>query len=478
MFHCQKFIPKFYSGIYPLTSSQSIVVLETLKTDSKASGLLLWLTSLRQRVGTLVPKHYTGVVQKARTTNELLDVVTDFDRHLGPKPNPIFLGAAAKTAISISKCPTIEAARLLNRIPLEEIDPKINSVAFQVLNKAATVGDGTAARLAFSRLLEPNGWDWYSLLRANCGDDGAVRTGILRDMISSLACTPDVHPTLLGSALKEASSLRDMDLLECVWLWSLPLRSHLLQLNHNTPDSHIALKYAQYVLSASRMGHLDHALRAWNEWRLSVLESSGIAAFSDVLRSTAVAAAAFHGNAKTAEEIYRTRPASYGMPTETHDEGRMLVSLMTAFSHAGLPGNAVLHLREIESKAVGLIDIRIYNAAIDACARAGDFAQARAIISGMTVKGLKPDMFTWMTLLGPCRRYRNVSVAEYAFNQITQLPDHDAAAYIVLSDVYCAVDRHDLAEELHQRRLQLGLHKQRGAVDISIGGQVHTFHGG
>ena len=62
--------------------------------SSQVSGLLNWVRKLRAKDGPLSPKQYTGIVRKARTEQELLDVVHDFEDQIG-KVNGIFLAAAA-----------------------------------------------------------------------------------------------------------------------------------------------------------------------------------------------------------------------------------------------------------------------------------------------------------------------------------------------------------------------------------------------
>jgi pentatricopeptide repeat protein len=437
-------------------------------------GLAAWLASLRQRVGPLSSNRYSGILKKAKTTQDLLDVISDHDKHFDGPPDRAFFCAAATCALTLPNCPSVIAARLLDRVPAPCVHEATHRVALRVINKAAAEHDEVAARMAFSRLIRYDPIASATMLQLKGADDNLVRQ-VLEEMLAK-ASGPDTDPTSLSWALKKASSFKDSDLVERVWEWSLCMRQHLLQCT--STDHMIAVNYIQYVHAMSRMGHLDKAILAWKEWRQSRLGSSDSAPRSDFLRSTMVAAAAYHGDAETAEELYRARPATYAVPTPGFAENNgMLLSLLTAYSHAGLPEWAVSLLRDVES--AGPVDIRVYNAAIDACARAGRFAQAQSIITDLCAKGVKPDSVTWMALLGLCRKHLNIAVAEYAFNQILQLDNQNhSSAFVVLGNVYRAAGRDDLAEELHQRRLRLGIYKQRGAVDVSVGGQVHTFHVG
>jgi pentatricopeptide repeat protein len=447
----------------------------SLKKNSRlihmSSPLGKWLSRIKRPV---FPQQYTRIIQRAQTVLEVNEVVVDFDKHNSGPPNPVFLCAAAKAVLTTKDCTPIVAARLLNRIPASSIDRATHRVAVLVLNKAAQMRDGDAAQLAFARLEQSEPRDVVALVEAKCDGDVSMRVA-LQDLLTQSDCGTD--PRLLSWALKKASGFMDTDLLEKVWKWSTSLREHMQQ--QNTPDNHIALQYVQYIVAMSQRGHLDKALLAWKEWKQSPLGKSEGVGSSDVLRSAMIAAAASHGDAETAEELYHSRPTSDTNPTPGFVENNgMLLSLLTAYAHAGVPDKAVKQLRIAEN--AGSVNIREYTAVVDACARVGDFEQAQVIIDGMRSKGGMPDVIMWMTLLGPCRRYRNVSVAQHVFKNVLKTGDHDqkAAAYVVLADVYNAIGRQDHADELHQLRLTLGLQKQRGAVDVIVKSKVWTFHVG
>ncbi len=158
-------------------------------------------------------------------------------------------------------------------------------------------------------------------------------------MVRRLPCTAGTDPRLLSAILKKTFIFNDVSLVEHVWEWSYPLRHHLLQLCQDLPDNHNALQYTLYISFMSRMGHLDKALMAW-KWQQSPLGSIDKAAYSDILRAAVIAAVASHGDAETAEEIYRSRLPMYARPTDGFSESNgMLTSLLVAYSNAGLHFN-------------------------------------------------------------------------------------------------------------------------------------------
>ncbi len=98
-------------------------------------------------------------------------------------------------------------------------------------------------------------------------------------------------------------------------------------------------------------------------------------------------------------------------------------------------------------------------------------AQLISTMGGMEqARNAMPDAVTWMALLGPCRKHKNVSVAKHAFNKILNIGDQlgfKPAAFVILADVCKSSGRFDLAKRIHAKRLALGLHKVR---------QLYTFH--
>ena len=219
-------------------------------------------------------------------------------------------------------------------------------------------------------------------------------------------------------------------------------------------------------------GDVDKVSEVWSEWRESIVGTMENTLHSKVLRGAVISALAMHGRADDAEEVFNTRPLS-----EKTDE-IMLLSLLTAFSHAGLPDRAISLLNRVEPEQN--LSVRVYTAVIDACARVGHFDVALGIVDRMRGRDVIPNDITWMTLLGPCRTHVNIPVAELAFRELQKVQDLEdqASTFILLADVYKAAELHDKAEEIQNKRRALGLHKKRGAVEVTVKGQQHTFYVG
>ena len=208
------------------------------------------------------PRHFTAIVRKARTKQELLDVVHDFEEQIG-KVNGIFL-AAAHTAANIDSCPPVVAANLLSQIPKDETVCK--GVSISVLNKAANAQDIASARVAFEILKKTDpGGAWSGLLRAHSNNyNKACHLNLSEKVMVDVVCDPKFDIRVLGALLKCAGNANRLDVVERVWKWSQPIRKHRLD-GGGGKDCDVALVFTQFVTLCSKHGRFDKVLEVWNE---------------------------------------------------------------------------------------------------------------------------------------------------------------------------------------------------------------------
>ena len=157
----------------------------------------------------------------------------------------------------------------------------------------------------------------------------------------------------------------------------------------------------------------------------------------------------------------------------------MVTTALTAFSHSGNVNAAHALLEKVEKEGSQTPSIQSYTALVDGYARSGDFTSALAIIDRAKRRRVGEDDVMWMTVLGPCRRFKNLKVAQTAFAAIQRLgsPEHRASAYILMSDIYNACGDTKTALGMQQERLGKGLIKERGAVTLTMdNGETHVFY--
>jgi hypothetical protein len=76
----------------------------------------------------------------------------------------------------------------------------------------------------------------------------------------------------------------------------------------------------------------------------------------------------------------------------------------------------------------------------------------------------KPDAATWKALLGACRTHGSV----------LDVDPKNAAGYVLLSNLYAAVGKWDLKDNIQQLRRERGVKKQPGHTLTEVNNEVHT----
>ena len=89
-------------------------------------------------------------------------------------------------------------------------------------------------------------------------------------------------------------------------------------------------------------GHVDKVLEVWNEWCQSTIGRRDNTLHSEVFCGGVISALAMNGRADDAEKVFNTR----SLADKTNEI--MLLSLLTAFSHAGLHKRAISLLNRVE----------------------------------------------------------------------------------------------------------------------------------
>lgn len=164
---------------------------------------------------------------------------------------------------------------------------------------------------------------------------------------------------------------------------------------------------AQYLLLCGRAGNTVVAHQLWQEAR-----NMGIAHFP-VVTGSMLSVLVMHGaDGETLELLKGIPPASLN--------SYMVTSALTAFSHSGNVDAAHALLEQVEMHG-SQTPIQSYTALVDGYARRGDFASALAIIDRAKCQRVGEDDVMWVTVLGPCRRFKNLPVAQTAFAAIQRL---------------------------------------------------------
>eukprot|EP01018_Ginkgo_biloba_P030322 Gb_23083 [translate_table: standard] len=151
------------------------------------------------------------------------------------------------------------------------------------------------------------------------------------------------------------------------------------------------------------------------------------------------------------------------------------IAVLSACSHAGLVDEGWGYFYRM-SEEFGIIpSVEHYSCMVDLLGRAGCLDEAQDFIMKMP---LQPHAGVWGALLGACRIYHNIELAEHVAEHLLELEPENAGNYVLLSNIYAVAGRWDDVEKLRTMMKNRGLRKNPGCSWIEVNNKVHTFFAG
>ena len=127
------------------------------------------------------------------------------------------------------------------------------------------------------------------------------------------------------------------------------------------------------------------------------------------------------------------------------------IVLLTACSHAGLmeEGEQLFH----EMRAAYCLEpiLEHYTCMIDLFGRAGHFDKMKTLIDKVSNSRYLP---LFLTVLGACRKWRNVRLGRWAFEQAIGLDERCSAAYVCMKNIYARAGMQMEADEVESQRVE------------------------
>ncbi|KAJ4975041.1 hypothetical protein NE237_008215 [Protea cynaroides] len=147
-------------------------------------------------------------------------------------------------------------------------------------------------------------------------------------------------------------------------------------------------------------------------------------------------------------------------------------SLLSACSHSGLLGEGQRYF-ELMSKEFRIWpELKHYACMVDLLGRAGKLFEAEKLIENMPVE---PDSSIWGSLLGACRIYGNLDLAERVAGKIFNLNPTHAGYHVLLSNIYAAKSRWNEVEKVREMMAGKGTNKIQGFSMIEFNNHVYIF---
>ncbi|XP_076926365.1 pentatricopeptide repeat-containing protein At2g29760, chloroplastic-like [Bidens hawaiensis] len=183
--------------------------------------------------------------------------------------------------------------------------------------------------------------------------------------------------------------------------------------------------------------------------------------------SAMIAGLAMHGHGRDAIKLFKKMQESNVKPN-----GVTYTNLLCACSHTGLLEEG----RDLFTKMKPIYGItpgvKHYACMVDMLGRAGFLEEALELINTMP---MPPLASVYGALLGACRLYGNIEVAEHASARLLELEPWNHGAYVLLSNVYAKSGKWDKVASLRKQMKDVGLKKEPGCSSIEVNGCVHEF---
>ncbi|CAN8295769.1 unnamed protein product [Cochlearia groenlandica] len=170
--------------------------------------------------------------------------------------------------------------------------------------------------------------------------------------------------------------------------------------------------------------------------------------------SSLISAYALHGDAESALKTFQEMESAKTQPDDI-----AFLNVLKACSHAGLADEALLYFKRMQNGYGWRASKDHYSCLVDVLSRVGRLEEAYKVIQEMPEK---PTAKTWGALLGACRNYGEVELAEIAAKELLKIEPENPANYVLLGKIYLSVGRREEAEKL---RIEM---KHRG-VKVSPG---------
>lgn len=188
-----------------------------------------------------------------------------------------------------------------------------------------------------------------------------------------------------------------------------------------------------------------------------------------VLWSAMIMGYGLHGHGKESIDLFGAMKQAGVCPNDV-----TFVGLLTACKNSGLVEEGwelFYHMRDygIEPRH------QHYACVVDLLGRKGYLDQAYSFIRNMPTQ---PGISVWGALLSACKIHRNVTLGEYAAEQLFSLDPYNTGHYVQLSNLYASARLWDRVAKVRVLMREKGLNKDTGQSVIEINGKLQAFQFG
>ncbi|KAH7843130.1 hypothetical protein Vadar_012941 [Vaccinium darrowii] len=328
------------------------------------------------------------------------------------------------------KCGSFFSARQV----FDEI-PERTVVVWNAMISVYTHSSNVAKALElFERMdVMPNASTFNSIIAGLAGlEDGSFKAILFYRQMQDSGLRPNLI-TLLA-LLPSCVGIASLNLIKEIHGYSV----------RNDIDPHPQLR-SGLVEAYGRCGCLENAHRIFQS-----MKERDVVAWSSL-----ISAYALHGEAETALKIFAQMELANVRP-----DGITFLGILKACSHAGLADEARMYFSRMRNFYGVEVTSDHYSALVDVLSRAGKLYEAYEVIKQMPVKVTAK---AWGALLGACRTYGEVDLAEIAGRALFEIEPENAANFVLLGRIYASAGRHEEAQRMRREMDERGVKAAPGS---------------
>lgn len=171
--------------------------------------------------------------------------------------------------------------------------------------------------------------------------------------------------------------------------------------------------------------------------------------------STMVSAYALHGEADAAFSVFKQMESAKVRP-----DGVTFLGVLKACSHAGLADKALKYFELMRLNYGVEVTRDHYSCLVDVLSRAGRLHEAYEFIRAMPMEA---SAKAWGALLGACRNYGEVGLAEIAGRVLFEIEPDNAGNFVLLASVYASAGKFEEAERVRKEMKESGVKRMPGS---------------
>ncbi|KAK4800647.1 hypothetical protein SAY86_021134 [Trapa natans] len=186
--------------------------------------------------------------------------------------------------------------------------------------------------------------------------------------------------------------------------------------------------------------------------------------------NTMIMGFAMQGDGHRAIELFERMDQNGG----TRPDAVSYLAVLCACNHAGLVVEGLRLFYSISDSGMAP-NIKHYGTIVDLLGRAGRINEAYNIITSMPEM---PDAVLWQSLLGACKTYGNVEMAETASRNLVEIGSRSCGDFVLLSNVYAARARWSDVGRVREAMKSRDVKKIPGFSYTEVDGCIHKFNNG